>query len=560
MNNARAILWLFVITLAAVAANVFLSWRAPAVRRLQRRTLLDSSFDPKRIEIDRADAPKTVLGKTDKWRLVRPYAGAADAQVVLRLVDRLTVTPIEASLSNAELAKLGRMRDELGLDAPKARLELSDDKETVSVSFGQLTPTSNGVYVAVGGSDSVFVVPASVREAADLGADAFRKRDVFSYGPDAVLDFDLRAPGETPLSFVRDGDGWQVGDTAASAAKVRDFLSRLTETSAVEFFWPVGATNEETVVSESRLVGYGLDAASALAITLRCRDGMDRRILIGDDAGNGKTYALIHNGSAIVSIDSALKAAVLEGTRSFVDARLFPLEESSVLAFTLTDGDVSYVVARADEGSWRLDAPIVAPADSKLATSVLSRILALTPSDLTDSGIKVSVSTNREPCVVSAKAVLGDARFEDLRSSEILRVDAALVKRLVSTSGGKKARPSETIVYSRERKAWNADGETDGDRAVNERAVAKMLAALSPLTASGIVTLTASAADLPRYGLEQPFHTVAVDQEKDGAVRRNIFIGAETKGGRYATVGSAEAVFVLPKKTVEALVAPLFEE
>ena len=560
MSNARAILWLFVITLAAVAANVFLSWREPAVRSLQRRTLLDSSFDPKRIEIDRADAPKTLLEKADRWRLVRPYAGAVDAQVVLRLIDQLTVAPIEASLSNTELAKLGRTRDELGLEAPKTRLELSDDKETFSVSFGQLTPTSNGVYVAVGGSDSVFVVPVSVRETADLDTDAFRKRDIFSYEPDFVLDFDLRAAGETPLSFTRDGDGWKVGETAASAVKVRDFLARLTGASAADFFWPVGATNEETSVSETRLVGYGLDAGSALTVTLRCRDGVDRRILIGNDAGEGKSYALVHNGSAIVSVDSALKTAVLEGTRSFVDARLFPLEESSVLAFTLTDGDTSYVVARADEGSWRLDAPIVAPADSKLATSVLSRILALTPSDLTDNGIKVSVSTNREPCVVSAKVVLGDARFEEFRSSEILRVDAALVKRLVSTSGGKNARPSETVVYSRERKVWNEDGETNGDRAVNEHAVAKMLAALSPLTASGIVTLTASAADLPQYGLEQPFHTIAVDQEKDGAVRRNIFIGAETKGGRYATVGSSEAVFVLPKKTVEALVAPLLED
>ena len=62
------------------------------------------------------------------------------------------------------------------------------------------------------------------------------------------------------------------------------------------------------------------------------------------------------------------------------------------------------------------------------------------------------------------------------------------------------------------------------------------------------------------YGLDAPFLTVAIDQERADAVRRNILIGGETDGGRFATVGSADAVFVLSWESVEALSAPLVSD
>lgn len=559
MNNARTIFWLFVLTLAAVAANVFLAWRVPAVRALPRRTLLDPSFAPTSLIVARAGAPETVLRKDERWTLVRPYSGAVDAQVVLRLLDVLAATPVGDSMTDAELLKLGRTRKDLGLDEPKLTLTVSDGAGTSVFSFGDFTPTSNGVYTAVGGSGSVSIVPEAVRAAADLGADAFRARGVFPHDPEFVQGFDLRKADETPLAFVRSGDGWKVGDAVASSAQIRDFLALLAGANAADFFWPLGATNEETTVSEARLVGYGLDAGAAVSVTLHCRDGVDRRVLFGDDVGDGKVYALVHNGGAIVSVGSRLKAAAIAGMRTFVDARLFPLEEASVASFTLTDGATSYVVARGEAGAWRLDAPVVAPADPQFASELLGRLLAMTPSDLAENGIRASVSTNLEPCVVSAQALLGKARLEDLRLREILRVDATLVKRLVSAPGGRKAGPTVSVVYSRERKAWSEESEEERDRTVDGDAVERLLGALAPLEAARIVTLTAAPSDLARYGLDQPFHTVSVDQEKDGAVRRNIFIGAETKDGRYATVGSAEAIFILPKKTVQALVAPLVE-
>ena len=60
------------------------------------------------------------------------------------------------------------------------------------------------------------------------------------------------------------------------------------------------------------------------------------------------------------------------------------------------------------------------------------------------------------------------------------------------------------------------------------------------------------------YGLDDPRFTIAIDQFKDDAVRRNVLIGeAAPGGGRYATLGAADAVFVLPERAVGLLTAPL---
>ena len=187
-------------------------------------------------------------------------------------------------------------------------------------------------------------------------------------------------------------------------------------------------------------------------------------------------------------------------------------------------------------------------------------MLALTPADLASDGLKVSVSTNRAPLTVSTKRLLGDLRLEDLRSREIIRIDPALVRRIVSIRGGKNPAPPVSVVYSRERRVWSTENDGGKDLAVREAGVKGVLSALDPLKASHVVALKATATDLARYGIEKPFHQIAVDQEKESSVRRNILIGSAAEDGHYATIGSSEAIFVLPKKTVQRLVAPLVEE
>jgi hypothetical protein len=61
--------------------------------------------------------------------------------------------------------------------------------------------------------------------------------------------------------------------------------------------------------------------------------------------------------------------------------------------------------------------------------------------------------------------------------------------------------------------------------------------------------LKVSASDLALYGLENPRLTVAVDQDIEKSLRRNIMLGNRTENGCFATVGSSDAVFVISDET-----------
>ena len=83
---------------------------------------------------------------------------------------------------------------------------------------------------------------------------------------------------------------------------------------------------------------------------------------------------------------------------------------------------------------------------------------------------------------------------------------------------------------------------------------------MNPLRAEWIVKLRVSAADLREYGLETPRWTIAIDQVREDSVRRNVLIGDQAQGGWFATLGAADAVFVLSDETVARLTAPLVGE
>lgn len=550
MNDKRTIIWLFLAAVFTIAANMFLSYRRPMLAPMQDRVILSPSFVTSRIEITRAGEPKTILEKDGQWKLVSPFSGSVDVPMVLRMLDAFVTMGAEDSLTDGELLKLGRTREDFGLTEPRLTVALIDAKGRKSeVAFGNATPSATGVYVGKSDNALVMVVPLPMFEAANLSADELRERVVFGNASDFILGFNLKRPGEAQIPFVRDNELWKIGGEVASKAKIDELLSLIVDARANTFVWPVVATNRGNVASSALLSGYGLDSDTALSINLRCRDGLDRRIVFGRDAGASEVYALIHNGAAVVTLNRQIKDVLAQDLDLFTDSRLFPYEEASVTSFTLSDGETNYVVARDGLKKWRLDSPISAPADSEVAELILRRLLTLKSADQSADGLRVSVSNTANGYTVSPDAVLAEIRPEDLRDKDILQVDASLVRRIVSGS---------SVAYSRDRHLWTIESVHNHDCVVNQSAVDAILAELSPLRAERIVTLKASSEALVRYGLENPYHTVAVDQDRVGSVRRNILIGAPTiDGGRYATIGSTEAVFVLSAKTVSVLASPL---
>lgn len=546
MRNRKAIVILLTLVVLLSATHVALKYGVDEANASGRQMLVEDAEGLCLVRLERKDAPTVELGRTEsQWRLRAPYRGSVDEQVVMRFLDVLLTTPITDVISDSALLKLGRTRADFSLSDPALKVVLSDENGLrESIGFGTTTPLPGGVFVSIDDLDSVFVVPSNVLATVDVEAECFRRRSLFTIGPDAVTSFVIKRRTEAPLEFVRGDSDWRIRNTALSARKVRDFLSGITSAEALSFVWPVGASNETEHASTALLVGYGLDPDAAVTVALKGVDGEDRRISFGKDDEHGHAYALVHGGAAIVTVPASLKESAEQDESVFADLRIFPFEPQSVGSFSVSEKDVQYALVRTKDGGWSIESPIVAKADGAVVEEVLARILSLSASDISSSGegVLVSIGTNTEKSVVSHASVFGERMPEDLRSREIMRIDPARVKRIARIAG--EGGRTDSVVYDRERKSWNVEGGATGGVA-DVKGVNAVLSSINPLKASRIEKLKVPAADLDDYGLDTPFLTVAVDRDVDGALRRNILIGKKTKGGRFATIGSSDAVFVV---------------
>ena len=563
MKNRPMIVFL----LLAIAALALVEWFLTANGRKKalatRAFLVDGAKDYTTIVVERRGEPTTVLEKgADAWALKRPFASEVEEANVLRLLDALAQTPISESTTENEMLRRGYTLERFGLEDPRLRVTLSNETSVASVAFGGPTAASaDGVYARTGDDRAVLIVPVSVLAAVDQPADQLRRRRVFHNEAESVASFDVRQSANSILSFRRDGEGWRLGPAdKAVTERVTKFLDALVAAEAKTFVWPQGAANENAQASASLLAGYGLDPETAVTVTLKRSGGDAEAISFGkaaDDAGF--VYAYVLRGGAIVTVPSALKDAATQDATSFVDARLFRAAPEKVGALTLTDGDTTLAATRDEKGRWQLVAPIAAPADDEEMDALLGRVLALTSAELDAKGVGVSVGgTDAKPVAVSRAALFPKGGgFESLRSRDVVDFEANEIKRLVATATAAGTNAVATsVVYARERKAWSVEKAPEG-AVVSADGVARVVKALAPLKATRVVRLKVLATELAAFGLDEPAFCLAVDLDRENAVRRNILIGAETTDGVFATVGAADAVFVLSREARDALVAPL---
>ena len=562
MRNMRIIVWLSVGIAALLGVNILLTFNdSQDTAIVQRTSLLPFPDDAvSLIEISRGGVVESVLTHTGSWRLVEPFAGSVDEAVVLKLLDALAYAPLDDSLGDQELLRLGRTRADFGLESPRLAVRIRAGASEAAISFGSPTPSASGVYAAIDDVRAVFVVPSNTFAAVDVPASGFRRRTLFTSGEESVASFDVKRGAGEFMRFRREGDGWlmvQPTEGPASLTKIKKLLSDVMSASAVDFVWPVGGSNEVAEASDALLAGYGLGAESAVTLTLKGTDGSDRRISFGSDAGEGRVYALVHNDAAVVTVDAALKDLVSPGNSALADTRLFPYETSQVSGMSIVDDGVACMLAKNEDGTWRLDSPISAAASSTAVDSLLSAVLALRGGDTDENGVEVSISADERKVRVSRAALGPGFRLENLRSLEILKIDPASVRRLSVTGSGTNG--TESVVYDRDRRAWSVE-VSSVKGTVSENGVARVLGVVNPLEAGRIVKLKVSADDLGGYGLEKPRLTVAIDLEREDAIRRNILVGDATDGGCFATVGASDAVFVLPESAVYDLSADIVEE
>ncbi len=570
MNKARAYLWLVSAIILLVLSHVYLSYRGrPAHALVARSALLTTSpSEVASIAIEETGAKALTFVKRTQWELTKPFAASVDATQVARFLDAFLNSFIQSTFDGHELLRLGKSRADFGLDNPRVRVKLADVSGAETVyQFGALTPSKKGVYVAIEGEDAIYVVASSVWQCVELPLAEYRKKTLFSEeSVGRTQSFDIRVGQRAFARYVcKDGVWSQVGEavpanTRVSNSRIEQFLNALSSARIESFVWPVGTSNEPPTATSSLLAGYGLDAESATTVTVKSLSGTDNQISFGSLAASNLVYALVQNASAIVRVPVDLLKLV--DPANFADARLFPYEAESVDFLHLEDEGVAYSLARSSSGEWAMTSPITAPADKGTVEAVLGNLLVLkAPISIStnESVISVALGTQKGKSLLTRlprQRVLANIALEKLRSREMLSIPAEEVSRLVLTKAG-EAKPL-ALAYDANRREWRVEPPAAGKAVeVDVSAIAAVLAQVQPLNARRIVKLKVPPADLRLYGLETPRLTLGIDSNKAGAVRRNILIGDAVEGGAYATIGAADAVFILPERAVKVFLAPL---
>lgn len=518
-----------------------------------------------------------VVGE-DRWRLTYPFQAEADGVAVQKMLDALLLLRPGDRLTPSDMRGLGLTPRDFGLMPPRVAVSMASGARRLSLEIGGATPSGVEMYASMAGDGTVFTIPAAVAATVPADLNAFRRRSVFSVPAAAVVAADFRVPGATFVKLARSSGTWQIvqpDQAPAESTVVNDVLARLLAMRVESFVWPAAWTTEADAdpvtgkVKASRLVSYGLDETDGLSVALWSSPVAVERVVFGAPAGSNLVHALVHNGSAVVTVDASIAALCRAGREKFLDARIFPFTANALASVSVTVNGAVYVLARIGDGQWRIESPVVAPADAVAAGELVERVLRLKqndriPEDAKSATVTVAVGPPAFPAVTNLVpvAVRQDilAAPANLRAKNILSVPKATVKRITVVSAG-----GETVVENDAvRGAWNLVRSPASASAirvdVSTNGVTRVLDALTKVMAVSVENLNASPDDFKRCGLARPAFSIAVDVDSADAVRRNLLLGhAAPGGGRYATAGGADAIFIISRETVAELTVPLME-
>jgi len=579
MNNVRSILFLLAGCLLMGGLLVMFAWHERAVASVDTRATLctDAPEELVRVEVRVADRMPLVLarGEDGMWRLEAPFASAVEDSVVARLLDVLTLQRLGDMRTEADIAGLGESIADFGLDPARMTVSVLNVRGNRSeLYFGETSASGGEVYARVAGLRNVFTVPVQARAAIAAEPDAYRRRAVLTCTREEIVGLDFRSPDRAqPVRLVRDGTGWRLTAPVTAVAEetvVADLVTRLAGARAESFVLP--STDHppapgEAAVPAAALAPYGLSPDTGFSVTVRTVDGATQQVVFGAPAGTNCVWALTAQGGAVVTLPVELAERCRVGVAALRDARIFPLaNEASVETVSIAAEGSVYVLVRGTNDVWRLEAPVMAPADSARVGAFLGCVLRLKSEDVSDEeqAWKISlkpVGARAFPGVcVSAKAFAGSGALADLRAKKMLEMSPAAVRRLVCKPC---AEPETRVVLDVARGVWqlaSKAGGTPSARVLKVERIQPYLTTLAQLTAQCVETVAATPADFRRCGLDAPYLTVTADVDAADVMRWNVILGDEVPGGgRYATVGGADAVFILARETVEALSVKLAE-
>ncbi len=497
--------------------------------------------------------------------------GAVDAAAVERILDTLAFATPLRRLDNADAGSLG-------VDAPRATLELASPDASYRLALGKPAPAPTGAaYVAVSGSATepfVAVVPDDVVAVFLTTAGDVRDPTLVRLGERDIAELTLERP-DSSLRLVRGkNDTFRIdGGERASRDALEPLWHALSELRATRFV-ELGEA-ERARGTEARTVVHLVPREAAtprltVEVGGTCPSAKDDTVVIVREKAV-RAACVATRGLAPFSLD---RAAV-------VDDMPFSAKIDEVETLTLARGDRKLVLTRRGT-SFLLREPASAEVDLDAGNQRLSAVAkargeVVTKPDLGRLGL--ATPGDRATLTVVGKddrahdEVVTIGRTEADGSLPVRRADDGVVLRLTREAARAFAVDS-TLLRSRRlldfslsalvelelsqpehqllRRAPNGfelvappGFGADGELATNA------VLGLGSLTALGFV----ADADDGSFGLATPRLTAHVrfDPGDAGSGERTLVVGATAPGGYYASFSGQPGVFLVERAVVERL-------
>ncbi len=533
-------------------------------------------FDPARVDrlvIEMEDLAIECRLEGAQWHLVRPLAARADPTAIERLLDALQELPRGDIILPAS-----RRGDDAyapyGLDAPRARLSLVEGAATNRILIGRRTPLGDGVYVRQSDHAGLARLDPALLDLLPTSAADLRDRALLAGTPASIDRLDIRGPAGY-MQLARNGHGgwriYQPVSARADSAILAALIEKLLSCSVVQFVQDAA----------SDLSPYGLDSRTAVTAVLNTAGGDGSQMIsFGDPLPNDPAlvYARLQGENSVCAVPLEVRQALLVKPDDLRDRRIPGLDPASVRAVRIEEAESVLEFQRGPDETWRIVAPLRAPAD---ADAVLAQLRAWNdvrlsafepPSDPAAAWtrtIRIAGDDSNSPPVIlrlapqpgdaasariflegdsvgalAPRAALLDFPLDPLpfRAREILSVPADDVAGVRFTAPGQAFQAERDPATGQ----WMpAAPWLDG-----------LLSALAPLRADSLVSEEGAAC--PGAGFDAPVLAIEIRLRGQSGLSTTLLVGAEVSPGgpRYALVRGRDLVFTLSPWTVAALTPP----
>jgi hypothetical protein len=326
------------------------------------------AFDRKDVtslEVQTRDDTIVFESADGKWRIAKPVALAADADVVRDFLDKLEGAKVKEFVAESPASRAA-----WGLDRP-VRVSLHTGKDqnrsTRTVLLGRVDGDKKGLYAMREGESSVFLVPEEVWNAVPRTVAMARDKTVIDVDRDKAARIEIES-GKGTVVVAKEGDTWRIvapEPLPADQVEVGGVLFKLKELRAQAFL-------SEDASAIPRFLGKPdvrvsvTEAGAKEPKTVLLEPSPERR------GGKPSAYAAVAGHGPVVLVDAQAVADLSKSVTDLRDRTLVPgLEPKDVKRVRFKSGDTSVVVDRVGDAEWKAVEPKRGSAKSAKVDDVL---------------------------------------------------------------------------------------------------------------------------------------------------------------------------------------------